>query len=289
MQTIPNVATIDTFQDACTLGPIPTAQQISFVVANAAVIAQIASQNRDGTLEPWGPDLLLTPQTNTVTRAQGIRFKSAVSGVPARIVAQLIAPGDPVPGAGTPFTANLSATGSVSPVSTITRVTVLPATPADLQQVMLDLNATYPGIEWLCTYNASTTYWDVIGDPLVIESGTLDAGGGAGTWTVDSRTKIVVPNLGDYKARYTANPYNVTNAANASSSVAIDVNGTGPTGNSMNANMPASTPTNQAVFTMLRTILGVAAGGYIAGYWFSGGAQMNMAARMLEVTPVRIK
>lgn len=115
MLTLPNVATQDKYVDACTLGPVPTTQQIVFVVANAAVYCQIARQLPNGTIGDWGDEILLTPQSNVVQRAGGIRFRSAVAGVSAQVIAQLIEPADPVPGAGTPFTAKLAASGSVTP------------------------------------------------------------------------------------------------------------------------------------------------------------------------------
>lgn len=115
MQSIPNVATQDGYVDALTLGPDATATQLVYVVANAAVYAQFRPQSADGTVLPFGPEVLLTPTANTVQRCSGCRFKSAVAGTPARVVAQLLEPADPQFGGGVPFASTLAASGGLTP------------------------------------------------------------------------------------------------------------------------------------------------------------------------------
>jgi len=117
MLTMNNVPTQDGYTEATTLGPVAQAEQVVYVVANNPVIAQLAGTSKAGTTQPWGPEILITPNAGTFSRLQGIRFKSAIPGSPAQVVAQLVEPGDPVPSAGTPFTAFLSTSGQVSPVA----------------------------------------------------------------------------------------------------------------------------------------------------------------------------
>jgi hypothetical protein len=113
--TLNNVATQDKYVEPLTLGPIPSAQKIVYLVANNAAIVQLAGHSDDKTIQPWGDELLLTPTTGEFQRIQGMRFRSAIAGAPAQIVAQLVEPGDPVPIGGTPFTAALSPSGTITP------------------------------------------------------------------------------------------------------------------------------------------------------------------------------
>lgn len=120
MQVVPNVATTDNYPAAgsgsgAELGPDPNALQLIYVVANAAVFAQFRPVRPDGTIAPYGPEVLVTPSTNTVTRVSGARFRSAVAGTPARVVAVLLEPDDPQFGGGTPFTGVLAASGGITP------------------------------------------------------------------------------------------------------------------------------------------------------------------------------
>lgn len=115
MLAIANLPTQDWYVNALTLGPEPTARMIKYVVANKAVYMQVAVKSKSGTIQPWGDELLVTPETNIITDAQGVRFRSALPGVPAQVVAQLLEPGDPTIGSGTPFSATLSGSGGIQP------------------------------------------------------------------------------------------------------------------------------------------------------------------------------
>lgn len=119
MLTIPNVQTADDYTAALELGPVATTVGIKYVVANAAVWAQVVGKQRSGTLETWGDELLITPETNSIIDVTGIRFRSAVPGTPARVVAQLYLPHDPKFGSGTPFSGTLSGSGAVSPTGAL--------------------------------------------------------------------------------------------------------------------------------------------------------------------------
>jgi hypothetical protein len=109
-----NVTTTDSYED-CELGPVPTAEKVLYLVANNPVLAQAAPTAPSKTVQPWGPDILITPQSAEFQRTQGMRFKSAVSGSPAQVIAILIEPGDILPIGGTPFTGALTPGGSVTP------------------------------------------------------------------------------------------------------------------------------------------------------------------------------
>lgn len=115
MITLNNVLTADRYTPGCTLGPVPETKQLNYLIANASVYAQLAEDNPNKTQADWGDELLLTPQTGAFQFATGIRFRSALLGTPARVVAQLIQPADPLPIGGTPFLGSLSSGGAVSP------------------------------------------------------------------------------------------------------------------------------------------------------------------------------
>jgi hypothetical protein len=116
--TLNNVATSDGYTDALTLGPVPTTEKIVYLVANAAAVVQVIPKG--ATIGAWSDEMLISPQAAEFTRVEAIRFRSAVPGAPARVIAQLIEPRDPVPVGGQPFTSNLSPTGNVTPSSGMT-------------------------------------------------------------------------------------------------------------------------------------------------------------------------
>jgi hypothetical protein len=114
--SLSNVATSDGYTAACTLGPVPTAQKIVYLVANNSAVMQIAG--RGSTEQPWSDELLVSPTVGAeIQRVQGVRFRSAVPGAPARIIANLIEPDDPLPFGGQPFTGILSGAVAQAPVT----------------------------------------------------------------------------------------------------------------------------------------------------------------------------
>lgn len=115
MLTIPNLPTQDRYVDALTLGPVPTTRQIKYVVANRAVLMRVWPKLKSGTIPAQTDELLVTPETNVITDAIGVQFRSALPGVPAQVIAQLLEPGDPTFGSGTPFSATISGSGGISP------------------------------------------------------------------------------------------------------------------------------------------------------------------------------
>jgi hypothetical protein len=113
--TIPNVATQDTYTAACTIESQRGGGRLVYLVANASVIAQFRPLFDTGSAATqYHPEVLLTPSVGSVDACSGARFRSAVAGKPAQVVAQLSERGDVVPASGTPFLQNLQPTGGVS-------------------------------------------------------------------------------------------------------------------------------------------------------------------------------
>src|SRR4051812_33898569 len=101
-----------------------TARSVTYVIANNSVFASFQVPAKAGGAEnPWGPEVLITPSTNTVQNVCGVRFRSAVAGAPARVIAQLIGADDPQIAGGTPFGQTLTAAGAVGNVGILDRVT----------------------------------------------------------------------------------------------------------------------------------------------------------------------
>lgn len=214
MLTLNNVLVQDTYQDALTLGPVPTCQKIVYLVANAAVIAQLAGTDPSLTTQEWGPELLITPQAGEFQRLQGVRFKNAQAGVPARVVAQLIQPDDPVPVGGTPFTQSLTGAGGISSQLIIPNVALgafPPAGPVDGQALSLVLTAAYDQatgktLRYLIEWDATNAIWQVHdGKPIHKQDSTHSfgyTGGGAAqdpSSVLTGVTPITVPRPGLYR------------------------------------------------------------------------------------------
>ncbi len=123
MLTLDNVETTDQFED-CQLGPIDNAVGALVDVWNNSVRLQIAKGT--GTQIEWLPapyGRLRSPtQGLTIIGCRGIRFKSAVPGSPARIVADLYLPGDPPFSGGTPNEQILSSAGQAISSNMITGI-----------------------------------------------------------------------------------------------------------------------------------------------------------------------
>jgi hypothetical protein len=118
VQVINNVATTDVFRDATTLEQ-ETADTVTYLVANASVRASFRPvAHRGGAEVAWGPELLLNPSANTVKNVSGVRFRSAVAGQPAQVIAILTSPIDPQLAAGTPFASTVLASGQVVQAAT---------------------------------------------------------------------------------------------------------------------------------------------------------------------------
>lgn len=115
MLTIANKPTADDYTAELTMES-ELGGRLVYLVANQSVAARfrpLVEHGGSGAAE-YGPEQLLTPQSGVIDKISAAKFRSAVAGSPARIIAQLTEPGDILPAAGTPFTQSLSATGSVS-------------------------------------------------------------------------------------------------------------------------------------------------------------------------------
>jgi hypothetical protein len=143
VQTVSNIATADGYTAACTLGPIRTAEKISYLVANNSAVMQVAGHG--STEQPWSDELLVNPSGGELYRVQGARWRSAVAGQPARIIANLVTPDDPLTVVGQPFTGFLAASGGVLSTGQITGI-VLPT------------GAIFSGSGFVCTRNSLGNY-----------------------------------------------------------------------------------------------------------------------------------
>lgn len=120
MLTIPNVATTDKYSDALTLQSVRVGGGVlAFVVANASVFMQLQPlYNAGSAAADFDPtELLITPSQGTFDGVTAVRFRSAVAGTPAQVIAQLYEAGDPRPQGAVPFGGVLSGGGGVSPVA----------------------------------------------------------------------------------------------------------------------------------------------------------------------------
>jgi hypothetical protein len=120
---ISNLPTLDAYDKALTMESA-FGGRLVYLVANQSVIAQfkpLIERGGSQTAE-YGPETLLTPQSGVIDKISAARFRSAVAGSPARIIAQLAEPGDILPAAGTPFTQSLSGSGGVGAVGELAYV-----------------------------------------------------------------------------------------------------------------------------------------------------------------------
>jgi len=207
---INNVATADQYTDATTIGgPDFQADTLTVTVANAGVLMQLAV----GVPGNWRwideREFLVPPQSFTIERVIGARFRSAVTATPAQILAALTGQADPAFGAGLPFTGTISASGGVSSnviLPTVALASFPPATPLDGQTVLLVLPSTYDPIagrslRWLCEYDASLAMWHVHGgEALLAQTDTLETlTGNGGYQTPVNACQLTVPRAGDYE------------------------------------------------------------------------------------------
>jgi hypothetical protein len=128
---INNLAALDTYDPALTLGPFFDARNAVVTVANNPALMQFAV----GELGRWRwtdeREFLSIPQSFKVSKVVGIRFRNANPGVAARILAVLAGDDDVQIDSGTPFTGLLSATGQVTqPVAASAAARVHKGAPA---------------------------------------------------------------------------------------------------------------------------------------------------------------
>ncbi|HEY2936737.1 MAG TPA: hypothetical protein VGJ25_09055 [Gaiellaceae bacterium] len=119
MQTLPLAQTSDIYTDACELVELG-AVRIRYVVANASVYVELMPRNPHGSGEDtFLGEFLVTPEVNGYDDVMGIRFRSAIPGSPALVVAQSFLEGDPTPVGGVPFLSTLTSQGQIKPAGAV--------------------------------------------------------------------------------------------------------------------------------------------------------------------------
>jgi hypothetical protein len=288
-----NVPTSDGYTTTATLGPLPTAQQLVYVVANASAFMQLAPLSASGTQEDWLPEILVPPTSNVIARVSGARWRSAVPGSPAQIVAQLIQPDDPAPGAGTPFTSTLATSGAVGSGVQIPEVTLAqwpPATPTEQQAVVLILPASFDPVggkpvRWLCHYDLANNVWHVVGGPpLYVESAP-----GAIVLALayaNFGPSLVLPRNGDYQIEI---GWLGAAALNVWAVASYSVNGGAALDNDSAAGVTFNNINITEERTSVREKAGlVAANNVIMQMRSNGGNNITINRAWLRATPIRI-
>lgn len=178
---INSVATADTYGPTVELAPAAWTKQITFSIipatgqtAAAPVLATWAKYPADANGEP---DLSKLPTYETIERiyigntvgavsdkwAGGVKFRSAIAGSPATVVAERDFQNDIVVTAGNVSSASISSGGVVTPgggfLGTFTPAGWPPAGPLNGQQAgYLDL-----GVEWVLEYQSGPNTWRYVG------------------------------------------------------------------------------------------------------------------------------
>lgn len=115
MQVLNNVETLDDFDAALTLEQ-GDASSLVFVVANASARVSVRPSRREtGGDQSYSDELLVTPSERQVLGVNGAKFRSAVPGEPARVVAILAAADEPQFAVGVPFLETLAGSGLLVP------------------------------------------------------------------------------------------------------------------------------------------------------------------------------
>jgi hypothetical protein len=280
--TIPNLPTQDGYVNALTLGPVPTTRLIKYVVANKAVFMRVWPQSKSGTIPAQTDELLVTPETNIITDAMGVQFRSALAGVPAQVVAQLLEPGDPTFGSGTPFSSIISGSGGISPG--VSAVQIQKNNVLIGQEPTLDL-LDAAGLTWTVVDDPANTRVKVTPAPVdgviigkfgaVFGAGFADVGYitaaaqrmmgfGAAGWALTPRRTGTVILLAQGITSY-AGAAGSANFALFGGTGAAPANNVAPPGGSFGATIPISGQTPNGPMTMAVVVSGLAIG---TAYWF---------------------
>lgn len=180
MLVIDNQETADDYAATLTLES-KFGGRLVYLVANQSAVARfrpLVEVGGSDTAE-YGPEILLTPQSSFIDRISAAKFRSAVVGQPARVIAQLSEPGDILPASGTPFTGVIQASGQVTPA--VVSVGMLLLWPTDT-----------PPTGWLLCDGQAVSRTDFVGLFSVIGV-TYGAGDGSTTFNVpDLRGRVPV-------------------------------------------------------------------------------------------------
>lgn len=184
-----------------------------FVVANAAVFGQYFHGERGQSDN--SPDIYMPPGTYPLTATDrdplgGIRFRSAVVGVPAQVFGVLYYKDEAKLLSSAEFTATVTPSGGITPGASfvIGYATTLPLTPTDGDFTILVDNLTAATYYWLMRWNAGANRWEFMGgDPMtnhanytgaVVNTGTQV--GATGYWH-HPQMRHTVPYGGSYIVR----------------------------------------------------------------------------------------
>lgn len=166
MLIINNEQTTDDYRAALTLESLRLSKQdvqaegggrLAFTVANASVVARFRPlYDKSAVSAEYGPEQLVTPSTGTIDNISGVKYRSAVAGAPARVIASLSEPGDIVPSNAVPFGQTIAPSGASSGVL-VTNLTALLAaavaisainTPFDSAAIVLPANTSWLLWSW---------------------------------------------------------------------------------------------------------------------------------------------
>lgn len=297
MLLLNNVAVGDAYTVAATLGPVATTKNITVLVANASAIMQVAKKLDSLTESPWGEELLVSPSTFQVEDCSGVRFKNAVSGSVARVIAQLSEPADVTVVGANPYAATLLASGSIKQLTNITPTALAswpPLSPADGQIEILELPVTFDPsgtklTRWMFQWNATDARWDFLGGPPLV-SMVDTAQTTASAAYVDLATagpSITIPRGGDYV--YTVTSEFGISIVNQTAFAAVKL-GAAATADLDAATMTAASAaqTNQT-HPREREVQGAATNDiWKVQYRITGAATLTAQKRTLTVVPVRI-
>lgn len=118
VDVINNAAAADQYTQALTLGPNYQADGVTITVANNPALMQFAvgypGNWRWADEREWQ---VAANQSFRVNRVIGVRFRNAVAGAVARIIATLAGPDDPDFGTGLFFTGTLNPNGTITPAA----------------------------------------------------------------------------------------------------------------------------------------------------------------------------
>lgn len=123
MRGLDNVAVADAYAAGATIQDLYSGRTLVFLVANASAYMQIQRPTQQGAGGgQWSSEFLVNPSTGGFQGVIGVRFRNAVAGSVARVIAQIWEISDPQPTGGTPFPGVLLSTGAVVASDVITGI-----------------------------------------------------------------------------------------------------------------------------------------------------------------------
>lgn len=194
------VATLNTYDESVTIRDVFGSGGGVFQVDNAACLYRLQYGNQGE--DYWTPESFIGTGGGPIPKGvTGIQFRSFLLNNPATVSAQIFQHDNPY------LSLVFSGALVVTNLPRTTPIAGFPTTPTDGQVIVLNLNASFLGTEWLCVYNASTGYWDVIGGPPISAGlSNNEAANSNGLWIDLSGSgapapSILVPRAGDYIVR----------------------------------------------------------------------------------------